>query len=260
MQLQNGQTLEEYYSNTEKQAKELLKNNDNRKLVVILTGAGISAESGLGVFRGSGGLWEGYDISKVASIRGWNTDPAQVIEFYNLRRQKLLDAEPNPAHKALVELEKYFRVAIITQNVDNLHERAGSSCIIHLHGELIKVRGIAYPYYVYEIGGEPIAIGDVCEKGSQLRPHIVWFGEEVPLISIASQITCVADIFVVVGTSFNVYPAAGLISVTKDSIPKYVVDKDMPDLPGGYYNLKTIEKPASIGVPEVVADIIANYA
>jgi NAD-dependent deacetylase len=258
MQFQNGQTLNDYHENVERQAQKLLQNNKERKLIVVFTGAGISAESGIDTFRGSGGLWEGYEITKVASPQGWRQNPELVLDFYNLRRSKLGAAEPNAGHKAIVELEKYFRVAVITQNVDNLHEKAGSSFILHLHGELTKVKGEAYPYYIYDCGAQPIAIGDVCQGGSQLRPHVVWFGEEVPLIGLAAQITAQADAFLVIGTSMVVYPAAGLIDEVRAEAPKYVIDKNIPTLAPIYKNLKTIQQPATIGVPQAVNELVAT--
>jgi NAD-dependent deacetylase len=260
MQFENGQTLGDYHDNIERAAERLLQNNKERKLIVVFTGAGISAESGISTFRDAGGLWEGYEISKVASPEGWRKNPKQVLEFYNLRRSKLGAAEPNAGHKAIVELEKYFRVAVITQNVDNLHEKAGSSFILHLHGELTKVKGEAYPHYVYDLGIQPISLGDVCQMGSQLRPHVVWFGESVPLITLGAEITAQADAFLVIGTSMVVYPAAGLIDEVRAEAPKYVIDKNIPSLPSRYPNLKKVEKPGTQGVPEVVNELIATLA
>ena len=173
--------------------------------LVVLTGAGISAESGIATFRDSGGLWEQHRIEDVATPEGWHRDKELVNRFYNLRRKQAAEVEPNEGHKALVRLEEQFEVYIITQNVDNLHERAGSTRVLHLHGELSKVRSTVDPSLVYEIGDRQIAIGDKCEKGSQLRPHIVWFGEAVPAIEEATRITESADVFMVIGTSLQVY-------------------------------------------------------
>lgn len=231
-----------------------------KKKVVVLTGAGISAESGIKTFRDSDGLWENHDIMEVASPQGWEKNKELVLKFYNDRRKQLEEVVPNEGHKGLVDLEKYFDVVIITQNVDNLHERAGSSNVLHLHGELTKVRSTVDESLVYDWGHKPINLGDTCEKGSQLRPHIVWFGEMVPMIEVASVETSEADIFIVVGTSLNVYPAAGLLNyVADDSIPKYIIDPNMPDvLPQP--NLYLIEEKGSIGVPKVIKELIEEYA
>lgn len=195
-----------------------------RKKLVVLTGAGISAESGLKTFRDMGGLWEQYDVMEVASIDGWYRNPQLVLKFYNDRRKQLETALPNAGHKGLVDLEKYFEVYIITQNVDNLHEKAGSKNIIHLHGELTKIRSTADESDIRDIGYKELNWGDKCKRGSQLRPHIVWFGEAVPAIEEAAEITQTADAFAVVGTSLNVYPAAGLLGYVPSSAPIYVVD------------------------------------
>lgn len=196
------------------------------KNLVVLTGAGISAESGISTFRDSGGLWEQYRIEDVATPEGWARDPKLVTDFYNQRRKQLLEVEPNYGHIALVELEKYFNVYVVTQNVDNLHERAGSKNIVHLHGELTKVRSERFDYLIYELTPDryEVKIGDKCEKGFQLRPHIVWFGEAVPMLEEAVRLTQKADIFVVVGTSLNVYPAASLVHYVQPEVPVYVVD------------------------------------
>lgn len=180
------------------------------KKIVVMTGAGISAESGIKTFRDAGGLWEGHDVMEVASPEGWHKNKALVLDFYNQRRKQLHEVKPNEGHHALVELEKQYDVSIITQNVDNLHEVAGSSNIIHLHGELMKVRSTVYDELVYEMAGD-INLGDKCEKGAQLRPHIVWFGEMVPMLEIAAYATTEADIIIIIGTSMQVYPAAGLV-------------------------------------------------
>lgn len=194
------------------------------KNLVVLTGAGISAESGIKTFRDQGGLWENYDVMEVASYDGWLRNKELVLRFYNERRRQLKTVEPNLAHKKLVELEKHFNIQIITQNVDNLHERAGSKNVLHLHGELTKVRSTTDASYVKDIKYNDIALGDLCPKGGQLRPHIVWFGEAVPAIEQAIEIVSKADIFVVIGTSLNVYPAAGLIDYVKENIPIYLID------------------------------------
>lgn len=196
------------------------------KNLVVLTGAGISAESGISTFRDSGGLWEQYRIEDVATPEGWARDPKLVTDFYNQRRKQLLEVEPNYGHIALVELEKYFNVYVVTQNVDNLHERAGSKNIVHLHGELTKVRSERFDHLIYELTPDryEVKIGDKCEKGFQLRPHIVWFGEAVPMLEEAVHLAQKADIFVVVGTSLNVYPAASLVHYVQPEVPVYVVD------------------------------------
>ena len=198
-----------------------------KKKLVVLTGAGISAESGLRTFRDSDGLWEGYDIYEVASPRGWKKDPKVVLDFYNMRRKDVAKAEPNAAHYGLAELEKDFDVTIITQNIDDLHERAGSSKIVHLHGEIFKMRSVSDLHTIYDIRGN-IELGDTSADGGQLRPHIVWFEEPVPMIETAAEITGMADIFVVIGTSLAVYPAAGLLNVAATGIPKYIIDKNIP--------------------------------
>ncbi|MBD3614938.1 MAG: NAD-dependent deacylase [Gracilimonas sp.] len=198
--------------------------------IVVISGAGISAESGLSTFRGSGGLWEGYDIQEVASPQGWETDTETVLQFYNLRRRQAAEAKPNKAHKALADLEKQFEVVIITQNVDDLHERAGSNNVMHLHGELRKARSEKNESLVIDIGSDPIKLGDLAEDGAQLRPHVVWFGEMVPMIEPAAMEVAEADILIVVGTSLVVYPAAGLIHYAKTGIPKYIIDPSEPQL------------------------------
>ncbi|HET8865968.1 MAG TPA: NAD-dependent deacylase [Gracilimonas sp.] len=198
--------------------------------IVVISGAGISAESGLATFRDSGGLWEGYNIEDVASPQGWQENPRKVLEFYNLRRKKAAEVQPNEAHKALADLEDDFEVVIVTQNVDDLHERAGSTDVIHLHGELRKARSVKDEALVTDIGSDPIHLGDLAEDGSQLRPHVVWFGEMVPMIEFGAKEVSEADILIVVGTSLVVYPAAGLIEYTKPNIPKYIIDPAEPQL------------------------------
>ena len=216
------------------------------KKLVVLTGAGISAESGLKTFRDSDGLWEGYNIEDVATPRAWRKDPKLVLEFYNYRRKNVLEAKPNAAHVGLAELEKDFKVTIITQNIDDLHERAGSTNVLHLHGEIFKMRSERSHEPVYEIKGD-INIGDIAEDGGQLRPHIVWFEEPVPMIEEAIPIVRNADIFIVVGTSLVVYPAAGLVNYAPWNIPKYIIDKRIPYI-SELTNITAIEKPATEGV------------
>ena len=201
------------------------------KKLVVLTGSGISAESGLKTFREMGGLWENYDVNEVASIEGWEKDPELVLNFYNERRKQLLSAEPNEGHRILAELEKYFDVHIITQNVDDLHERAGSTKVLHLHGELRKVRSSVDPSDEFVLDGWELKMGDTCKKGSQLRPAVVWFGEPVYALQEAAEITRQADIYVVIGTSLVVYPAAGLVDYVPENIPLYLVDPNTVNTP-----------------------------
>lgn len=227
--------------------------------IVVLTGAGVSAESGISTFRDSGGLWENYDIMEVASIEGWYKNKKLVLDFYNQRRRQLKDVDPNAAHFALAKLEEHFDVTLITQNVDNLHERAGSKNIIHLHGQLTQAKSTAHPGFVYEIGYDDINFGDKCEKESQLRPNIVWFGEAVPLMYEAGQAAGQADIFIVVGTSLVVYPAAGLLDCVRPSAKKYIIDPVKPGVFNVDKNLEFIEKKASIGTPELVEKLIEKY-
>lgn len=217
-----------------------------KKKLVVLSGAGISAESGLKTFRDSDGLWEGYNIEDVATPRAWRKDPKLVLDFYNYRRKNVLDAQPNTAHYGLADLEKNFQVTIITQNIDDLHERAGSTNVLHLHGEIFKMRSEKDEELIYKIIDD-IKIGDTAEDGQQLRPHIVWFEEPVPKIEEAIPIVRSADIFVVVGTSLVVYPAAGLVSYAARHIPKYIIDKRIPYTPE-IANITAIEKPATEGV------------
>ncbi len=228
------------------------------KKLVVLTGSGISAESGIKTFRESGGLWEGYDVYEVATPEGWHKNPALVLDFYNERRKQALEAEPNDAHNILADLEAHFNVTIITQNVDNLHEKAGSSDIIHLHGELFKSRSTLDENLVYDIEGCELNLGDTCEKGGQLRPHIVWFGEMVPMMEIAVRVTVKADIYIVVGTSLVVYPAAGLLDYVGSGIPKFIVDPNMPEV-SGRPNLHLIEEKASTGMQKVKDILLKKY-
>jgi NAD-dependent deacetylase len=222
----------------------------SKKKIVVLSGAGISAESGLKTFRDSDGLWEGYNVTDVATPRAWKKDPALVLEFYNQRRKNVLDAQPNAAHFGLAKLQDDFDVTIITQNIDDLHERAGSKKIVHLHGEIFKMRSEFDESLVYDIRGD-IRLGDKAEDGAQLRPHIVWFEEPVPLIQLAIPVVLSADIFVVVGTSLVVYPAAGLVNYAPMDIPKYVIDKVIPST-NSVYNVTNIEKPATQGIQDLV--------
>ena len=221
-----------------------------KKKLVVLTGAGISAESGLKTFRDSDGLWEGYDVGEVATPGAWRKDPSRVLDFYNLRRRDVLSAQPNDAHKGLAELEQYFDVTIITQNIDDLHERGGSSRIIHLHGEIFKMRSERNDELVYTIRDD-IRLGDLAEDGAQLRPHIVWFEEAVPAMELAVPVVNSADIFAVIGTSLAVYPAAGLVHYTSPGTPIYVIDKQIPSMATGK-SVHCIEKPATQGVRELI--------
>ncbi len=222
----------------------------SKKKLIILTGAGVSAESGLKTFRDSDGLWEGYNIEDVATPRAWRKDPQLVLDFYNYRRKNVLDAQPNAGHIGLAQLEKNFDVTIITQNIDDLHERAGSTNVLHLHGEIFKMRSERDEELIYDIKGD-ICLGDKAEDGYQLRPHIVWFEEPVPKIEEAIPVVRDADIFVVVGTSLVVYPAAGLVNYARWNIPKYIIDKRIP-YTSGITNITAIEKPATEGVGELL--------
>ena len=228
-----------------------------KRRVVVLTGAGISAESGLRTFRDSGGLWEGFRVEDVATPEAWKRNPALVLQFYNDRRKSLVAAEPNPAHFALVKLEDCFDVRVITQNVDNLHERAGSSNVLHQHGDLMKARSTSDTRLICDIKGTDLNLGDRCEKGSQLRPHIVWFGEAVPMMDEAIEVTRRAEILIVVGTSLVVYPAAGLIEYVSEGCPVHVVD---PKRPGVQVRnqVEYIEEKASIGVPALVEKLLRS--
>ncbi|HEY8935266.1 MAG TPA: NAD-dependent deacylase [Cyclobacteriaceae bacterium] len=225
------------------------------KKLVVLTGAGISAESGIPTFRDSDGLWEGFDVRQVATPEGWNANPALVLDFYNERRKKTLEVKPNRGHEVLAELEEYFDVTIVTQNVDNLHERAGSTNIIHLHGSLFESRSTKDESLIYPIKGWQLNVGDKCEKGSQLRPNIVWFGEMVPLMDKAAEVATKADFFLVVGTSLSVYPAAGLINYVPYVAMKYVVDPKLPEIASTPF-LKLIENKASSGMELVKKELM----
>jgi NAD-dependent deacetylase len=228
------------------------------KKIVVLSGAGISAESGINTFRDSGGLWEGHDVMEVASPEGWRDNKELVLDFYNQRRRDAKKAKPNKGHQILVDLENYFDVTIVTQNVDDLHERAGSTNVVHLHGELFKSRSTRDSQLVYDMKGTEIKLGDKCERGYQLRPHIVWFGEAVPMIEEAARICSETDIVIIVGTSMQVYPAASLINYVAHSAPKFLVDPNIPEFMP-VPNLETIEKVASKGLQEVYDRLIAKY-
>lgn len=226
-----------------------------KKKIVVLTGAGISAESGLATFRGSDGLWEGHRVEDVASPEGWARNPELVLEFYNQRRAAARAAQPNAGHLALAALEQAYEVVIITQNVDDLHERAGSSRVLHLHGKLFESRSTRHENLVYPMTQDRIELGENCEKGHQLRPNIVWFGEEVPLMERAMEETATADVFMVVGTSLQVYPAANLVHYTPTGCPTYVIDPNQPNL-AARPNLHFLREPATTGVPRVAAELL----
>ena len=216
-----------------------------KKLIVVLIGAGISAESGVKTFRDHDGLWEGHDVMQVASIQGFSNNPELVLDFYNQRRKQLKQVEPNAAHVVLAELEKKYEVSVVTQNVDDLHERAGSKNVLHLHGELRKVRSIGNPADI-KIWTEDIKLGDLCDHGYQLRPHIVWFGEDVPMIEKAVAICETADILMIIGTSMQVYPAASLMNFVKTSIPIYYIDPKPAKIDN--QKVTVIAKPATTGL------------
>jgi NAD-dependent deacetylase len=229
------------------------------KKLVILTGAGMSSESGIKTFRDSGGLWEEYDVTEVATPMAWKKNRDLVLRFYNERRRQLAGCSPNEGHIGLAALEKYFDVHIITQNIDNLHEQAGSSKILHLHGELTKARSTSDPSLIYDIDYEDINPGDTCEKGSQLRPHIVWFGEEVPMMEEAVNIAGRADIFVVVGSSLNVYPAAGLINYAPEKATLWLIDPKEVSVPL-YRKVEVIKEKASTGVAVLTKRLLEAYS
>ncbi|MEJ1223599.1 SIR2 family NAD-dependent protein deacylase [Sediminicola sp. 1XM1-17] len=226
-----------------------------KKKIVVLTGAGVSAKSGIKTFRDADGLWEGHDVMEVATPHGYASNPSLVLNFYNERRKQLFSVSPNEAHNALVLLEEYYEVTIITQNVDDLHERAGSSQVIHLHGELLKVRSTIDPNLIIDWESD-LHLGDTCEKGSQLRPHIVWFGEEVPMLDKAIEITQEADMLMIIGTSMQVYPAASLVHFAPDRTPIYFIDPKPNMSPTAFKNLIIIEETAANGVPTLVGDLI----
>jgi NAD-dependent deacetylase len=225
------------------------------KRVVVLSGAGISAESGLQTFRGVDGLWEGHRVEDVATPEAWAANPGLVLEFYNQRRRAVRAAEPNAAHRALVDLERAYDVRIVTQNVDDLHERAGSTQVLHLHGEVMLARSTRDPRLVRHLGEQDIELGDLCELGSQLRPYIVWFGEMVPAMDEAVELVAEADVLLVVGTSLQVYPAAGLVFEAPRKARRIVVNPDVIDKasrPG----FEVVAEPATVGIPEVVAGLL----
>jgi NAD-dependent deacetylase len=227
------------------------------KKIVVLTGAGISAESGLKTFRDSDGLWEGYDIQKVATPEAWQQNPQLVQDFYNMRRRDVLAAKPNAAHYALAELEKQYDVTIITQNIDDLHERAGSTKVMHLHGVITRSQSSIDPNLTYPIDGWELKMGAMCELGSQLRAHVVWFGEDVPMIVPSAQVCQQADIFILVGSSLAVYPAAGLINYVHYDVQKYIIDPNIPDV-SRVKNLIKIAEKATVGVPGLVMELTGN--
>lgn len=220
-----------------------------RKTIVVLTGAGISAESGLRTFRDSDGLWEGYNIHDVATPGAFRRDPQLVLDFYNMRRRDVLAAQPNAAHRGLAELEQDYNVHIVTQNIDDLHERGGSSQVMHLHGEIIKMRSVKNVHTLYPITDD-ITLGQTAPDGSQFRPHVVWFEEPVPMIEEAIPLMYAADIFVLIGTSLAVYPAAGLVDYVRPEVPKYVIDKHIPEVKR-YQNVIPIEMTATAGIEEL---------
>ena len=224
---------------------------------MVLTGAGISAESGLKTFRDADGLWEGYNVMDVATPEAWIRNPELVQRFYNERRKQVLAAKPNEAHLLLAKLEAQYDVAIITQNIDDLHERAGSTDITHLHGIITYAQSSKRASLVYPIDGDEIKMGELCKWGSQLRPHVVWFGEAVPMIEKAAAICAKAEIFVLIGTSLAVYPAAGLIDYVPNTTPKYIIDPKIPPV-SGLSNVVKIEKSATEGMKELVDILNVN--
>lgn len=226
-----------------------------KQKLVVFTGAGISAESGIKTFRDSDGLWEDYNINDVATPQAWAKNRELVLEFYNKRRKQVIEAKPNLAHTLLKELEKKFDVHIITQNIDDLHERAGSKKVLHLHREINKSRSTVDETLVYPIKGEGIKLGDKCKRGSQLRPNIVWFGEAVPMMDLAYEIASMADIFIVVGTSLVVYPAAGIIDFVPSRIPKYLIDPNEINVKG-INNITVIKEKASIGLAKLAEELM----
>lgn len=228
------------------------------KKLVVLSGAGMSSESGIRTFREAGGLWEEYDVTEVASPMGWWKNMDLVLRFYNERRTQLANCKPNAGHLGVAELEKYFDVNVITQNIDNLHERAGSTKVLHLHGELTKARSTADPSLIYDIGYKEIKPGDKCEKGRQLRPHIVWFGEAVPMMEEAIRITATAEIFVVIGSSLNVYPAAGLIEYAPPESSLWLIDPNDVYIPV-YRKVEVIKEKASEGVAILTRRLLSSY-
>jgi len=228
-----------------------------KKKLVVLTGAGISAESGIKTFRDSDGLWEGHNVMDVATPEGWQKNPGLVLDFYNQRRRQLHEVQPNDGHFGLANLEDFLDVHIITQNVDNLHEKAGSSKVLHLHGELLKVRSTKNPNYILD-WNDDLHFGDVDENQNQLRPHIVWFGEDVPALEEAVQLTAEADYFAVIGTSLQVYPAAGLIDFTRSDVPLFYIDPNPAKIPNLRNRVEVIPEVASIGVEILRKKLLLN--
>ena len=226
------------------------------KHVVVFTGAGISAESGLKTFRGSDGLWEGYRVEDVATPEAWASDPQRVQHFYNIRRKAVLEAQPNAAHTALVQLERRYKVTVITQNIDDLHERAGSGQVVHLHGLITRSQSSIDPRLTYPVEGNEIRMGDYCERGSQLRPHVVWFGEPVPAMERAIRLCRNADIFIVIGTSLQVYPAAGLLHEIPMETGMYFIDPEASRLAKG--RIVCMNERATVGVPQLVGQLLAD--
>jgi NAD-dependent deacetylase len=224
------------------------------KNLVVLTGAGISAESGLKTFRDSDGLWMGYNVYEVATPEGYKKNPGLVLDFYNMRRKEVAAALPNAAHKGIADLQQYFNVTVVTQNIDDLHERAGSKNVLHLHGEIFKMRGERNTNTFYEIRND-INLGDTAPDGTQFRPHVVWFNEQVPMIEKAALTMTDADIFVLAGTSLQVYPAAGLIDFLPGDVPKYIIDTNPPYI-RPHHNFHVIEKSATEGVVELMKMLI----
>jgi len=225
-----------------------------KKNLVVFTGAGVSAESGIKTFRDSGGLWENYNIEDVATFEAWLRNRDLVLDFYNQRRKQVMEAQPNAAHLFIADLQRKFEVQVITQNIDDLHERAGSKKVLHLHGEIMKARSTSNPKLLYPLTTSSLNAGDVCDEGSQLRPHVVWFGEMVPEMETANALAEMADLFVVIGTSLNVYPAAGILNFVSRDIPKWLID------PGEFNldyvrNLRHIKSVAVRGVDELKPDL-----
>lgn len=226
------------------------------KRIVVFTGAGMSAESGIRTFRDSGGLWEEHDVRDVANPEAWSRNPDLVTRFYNQRRKQMQESSPNEGHLALVRLESNFDVTIITQNVDDLHERAGSSKVMHLHGELSKCRSTADPELVYDVDGWELTADSKCDLGSRLRPHIVWFGEDVPMMPPAIQLTSIADIFIIIGTSLEVYPAAGLVLRAPMESQKYYVDPNASNI-SDISNLTIIREKSGVALPQLVDELLS---
>lgn len=222
-----------------------------KEKLVILSGAGMSAESGISVFRGAGGLWEGFSIEEVATMDGWLNQPEVVLEFYNQRRKQIMEAQPNAGHYTIADLQNWFDVTVITQNIDDLHERAGSNNVLHLHGEIMKARSCADDQFLKQLDHWELKPGDVCPKGSQLRPHVVWFGEPVPMFAPAAEMVSEADIVVIVGTSMTVYPAASLVNYCGHNARIFCIDPSIPELPRRNPPIITIAQGAEAGLSEL---------